>query len=374
MGRRALNRAFLARQFLLERAPLTVDAAVAHLVGLQAQNPLDPYIGLWSRLEGFRVDDLADALLERRVVRATSMMRTTIHLMTADDWLALRPVLQVVSERGFATGSPFGRQLKGLDIDEVVRTGRALLDERPRPASELRTLLGERWHDRDAASLAHAVRYLVPLVQTTPRGVWGRSGLPVLATAESWLGRSVGTATDPSDLVLRYLAAFGPATVMDVQSWSWLTRLGPVVERLRPRLRTFLDESGKELFDVPDGPLPHEDTPAPPRFLPVYDNLLLSHRDRSRMLGEPAGDWLVARSQFDAIFGGGSVLVDGFVTAGWRLTRDGKRGPATLAILPARRMTPADRIAVEQEGHRLLAFAAADSDPATRTVRFEDPG
>ena len=253
LSRRALNRALLARQMLLERVDLPIEHAVEHLVALQAQEPWDPYYQLWSRLQGFDPLELARLLEERRVVRATSMLRTTIHLMTADDWLALRPVLQVVSDRGFATGSPFGRQLAGMDIGEVLDAGREALAEQALTASQLRTILGARWPDRDASSLAYAVRYLLPLVQTTPRAVWGKRGQPVLATARLWLGRDVGTDTDPTDLILRYLRAFGPASVMDIQAWSWLTKLKPYVEALRPQLRTFRDENGKELFDVPDG-------------------------------------------------------------------------------------------------------------------------
>ena len=154
LSRRALNRALLARQFLLERVELPIECAVEHLVALQAQEPFDPYYQLWSRLQGFDPGELARLLEERRVVRATSMLRTTIHLMTADDWLALRPVLQVVSDRGFATGSPFGNQLAGMDIEEVLDAGREALAERPRTASQLRSILGERWPERDAASLA----------------------------------------------------------------------------------------------------------------------------------------------------------------------------------------------------------------------------
>jgi hypothetical protein len=369
LGRRALNRAILERQSLLRRTTSPAEAVVAHLAGMQAQNPLDPYIALWSRIEGFRTDELAGLLTDRRVVRAVSMMRTTIHLLTADDWLAFRPVLQVVAERGFSTGSSFGRGLAGIDVDEVLAAGRALLDEKPRTASELRKLLAARWPDRDPSHLAYAVRYLVPLVQIPPRGIWGRGGQPVLATAETWLGRSVGTETAADDLVLRYLAAFGPATVMDIQSWSWLTRLGAVVVRLRPQLRTFRDENGRELWDVLDGPLPDPETPAPVRFLPEYDNLVLSHRDRSRVLGDPTA-WLVAGSQFDPVFLGGSVLVDGFLAAGHATERSGDR--AILAIKPVRRLTAAERSEVEDEGARLLAFSAADA--GSHEVRFDDPG
>ena len=360
---------------LLRRVALPAETAIERLVGMQAQNPFDPYTALWSRLEGFDADELSRLIEGRRVVRATSMMRTTIHLMTADDWLALRPVLQVVSERGFTTGSPFGKQLQGIDVDEVVRVGRALLDEKPRTVAALRTLLHERWPDRDPGSLAYAVRYLVPLVQIPPRALWGKGGLPVLATPETWLGRSVGTDTAPDEMILRYLAAFGPASVMDIQAWCWLTRLGAVVERLRPRLRTFRDERGRELFDVPDGPLPDSDTVAPVRFLPAFDNILLSHKDRGRVLGDQ-DEWSVGPNQFADAFRGGSVLVDGFVCAGWRVEREkGAGGRATLVVVPVVALTRPDETAVTDEAERLVAFLAADSaDRDVRVDRRVEPG
>ena len=368
LGRRALNRAILERQMLLRRAAVPTETAIARLVGMQAQNPFDPYIALWSRLEGFEAHELSELIEGRRVVRATSMMRTTIHLMTADDWLTLRGVLQVVSDRGFESGSPFGKQLQGIDVDEVVRVGRGLLDEEPRTAAALRATLKERWPDRDASALAYAVRHLVPLVQIPPRGLWGKGGLPILATPETWLGRSVGSDTAPDELILRYLAAFGPASVMDIQAWSWLRRLGVVVERLRPQLRTFRDDAGRELFDVADSLLPDPETPAPPRFLPAYDNIVLSHKDRSRMLGDQA-DWIVGPNQFDDVFRGGSVLVDGFVRAGWRVEREkGRRGAATLVVMPVVPLSPIDEAAVAAEAERLLAFLAADA--VGRVVRF----
>ena len=370
LSRRTLNRALLARQMLLERVDLPSERAIEHLVALQAQEPWDPYYQLWSRLQGFDPSELARLLEQRRVVRATSMLRTTIHLMTADDWLALRPVLQVVSERGFATGSSFGRQLAGMDVEEVLTAGREALAERPLTAAQLRTILGERWPDRDATSLAYAVRYLVPLVQTTPRAVWGKRGQPVLATANLWLGREVGTDTDPTDLILRYLRAFGPASVMDIQAWSWLTRLTPYVEALRPRLRTFRDENGKELLDVPDGPLPDADTPAPPRFLPTYDNVVLGHKDRSRIVGDPERDWVDGKAQWDQVFLKGSILVDGFVSAGWRQEREEKGGMATVVVMPAlrRSLTTAEQDAIDAEARALLKMAAPDA--ARLDVRF----
>ena len=170
-------------------------------------------------------------------------------------------------------------------------------------------------------------------------------------------------------MILRYLAAFGPATVMDIQAWCWLTKLGAVVERLRPRLRTFRDEQDRELFDVPDGPLPDPDTPAPPRFLPMYDNLLLSHKDRSRMLGEQ-DEWSIGPNQFDNVFWGGSVLVDGFVRAGWRVDREkGRRGRATLVVIPVVPLSAADAAAIVVEAEGLIAFLAADA--AERVVTFQ---
>jgi hypothetical protein len=250
-------------------------------------------------------------------------------------------------------------------MDEILAAGRALLEEKPRSGNELGKLLRERWPDRDAQSLGYAVRSMVPLVQIPPRGIWGKSGLPVLATAETWLGRSVGSDASPDRMILRYLAAFGPASVMDIQAWCWLTRLGPVVERMRPQLRTFRDENGRELFDVPDGPLPDPDTPAPPRFLPVFDNLVLSHKDRSRVMGDITG-WPVGDELY-AIFIRGGFLVDGVVQGGYRIEREGNR--ATLVVRWLRPLSATDRTAVAEEGARLLAFVAADAPD--HDIRFE---
>jgi hypothetical protein len=368
LSRRALNRAILDRQYLLRRVAMPAEGVIEHLVGMQAQVPTDPYVALLSRIDGFRPEELSELIETRRAVRATAMMRSTIHLLTADDWLALRPVLQIVAERGFSTGSPFGRQLAGLDIDEVLAAGRVLLAEKPRTIGELGRLLHERWPDRDATSLGYAIRLIIPLVQIPPRGLWGRSGQPMLATADSWLGRPVGSDSAPDAMILRYLGAFGPATVMDIQAWCWLTRLAPVVERLRPRLETFRDERGRELFDLPDAPRPDPETPAPPRFLPTYDNIALSHKDRTQIFGD-LGNWTVVGADINRIFAGGSLLVDGFVLGGWHLDRD--RDKATLVVTPLRPLPRPDESAVVEEGGRLLDLVAAGS--SIRDVRFEAP-
>ncbi len=322
---------------------------------MQAQVPLAPYLGLWSRLAGFQPGELAELILDRRAVR-TSLMRTTLHLTSAHDALALRPVIQPVLERGFA-GFASARRIAGVDMDELLSTGRALLDERPMTIAALAKLLGGRWPEYEAMSLAYAVRYLVPLVQVPPRGVWGASGQSTFATVEAWLGRPVDADPAPDAMILRYLGAFGPASVMDVQAWCWLTKLREPMERLRPQLRTFRDEIGVELFDLPDAPRPDPETPAPPRFLPEYDNAILSHADRRRIISDED-----RRRSITFI-----LLVDGFARGTWKLAR--QRGVATLTITVAERLEHADRQAVEAEGARMLSFLAAGD---RQEIRFAD--
>ena len=267
LDRRARNRALLARQHLLERTRMPVPGMVEHLVGMQAQSPPAPYVGLQARLEDFRPDQLADLLLDRSMVRG-SLMRCTLHLTTASDYLELRPLVQIVLERGFHTGSPFARQLTGVDVGELLDAGRALVDEQPRTRAELRELLAPRWPGRDQDSLAYALSYLLPLVQVPPRGIWGKAGQARLTTVEAWTGQPLGSKLTLDDLVLRYLAAFGPASVADIQTWSWLTRLREVVERLRPGLEVFTDEAGRELFDLPGAPRPDPGTRLRPGSCP----------------------------------------------------------------------------------------------------------
>jgi hypothetical protein len=279
-------------------------------------------------------------------------MRATIHLVSARDCLALHPLTQPVLARTFK--SSWAKRIAGADLDEVVAAGLELLAERPRTRAELSAVLAPRWPQADPQALAQAVTFNAALVQVPPRGLWAARGQATWAPAEAWLGGRLDGSASVDELLLRYLAAFGPASTADMRTWSALTGLREVVERLRPRLRTFRDENGKELFDVPDGPLPDPDTPAPPRFLPEYDNVLLAHADRGRILGGvgpglpyPTSRWI------------GTLLVDGFFRAYWELQE--RDGVATLTIdrLSRLRSDPAGTIeAVEAEARWLLRFIA----------------
>jgi hypothetical protein len=363
LGTRALNRTLLARQLLLERVSLPAAKVVERLVGMQAQTPESPYYALWARLRRFRPEELARLLEGRKVVRL-SMMRSTIHLVSAADCLALRPVLQPVQERNLFTASPYGRRLAGMDLAALVRAGRALLEEQPRSIAELAAGLRTRWPKRDGQSMAYGIRNLLAMVQVPPRGLWGQGGLARGTTAERWLGRPLGRDRSPDRLVLRYLAAFGPASARDVEAWSGLQGLEPVLEGLR-RLRRFQDQKGTALYDLPRAPRPDPDTPAPPRFLPDYDNVFLGHADRTRIVDET----LRLRHRSGVDMRACPFLLDGFIAGSWRIDR--RRPGATLTIAPWARLAKKDASALADEGLRLLEFAAPED---AHDVRFLAPG
>lgn len=333
-------------------AGATATEAIEHLVGLQAQAANPPYVGLWSRLADFRAGELSDLIAGRAAVRI-ALMRGTIHLVGARDALALRPLLRPVVARGFAGNH--GRRLAGLDLDEIAAASRALLEEEPRTFQQLGAALAARWPDRDPAALAQVARAFLPLLQVPPRGLWGQGGPAAHTTAESWLGRPLAADLTPDALFLRYLAAFGPASYADAQAWSGLTGLRVATERLRPQLATFRDGCGRELFDLPDAPRPDPETPAPPRLIAEFDNLILSHDDRARILADDH------RRRIFPVNGliPGTVLLDGFVAGTWKLARD--RAAATLMIATFAPVAAPDRAALEVEGAALLAFAAGDA-------------
>ncbi|CAM5603064.1 winged helix DNA-binding domain-containing protein [Streptomyces xanthochromogenes] len=365
LSRRALNRATLDRQLLLRRSDaLSPVEAVGHLLGLQAQNVKPPYFALWSRLAGFRPEALSELMEARDVVRIVTL-RSTIHTHTADDALTLRPLVQAARDRELNT---FRKGLAGVDTERLGAIVRTLVEERPYTMKELRDVLLKEWPDADPFALSVAARCVLPLVQVTPRGMWGRSGQVALTTVEHWLGRAAGPVPEPDETVLRYLGAFGPASVKDMQTWAGLTRLGAVFERLRPRLAVFRDENGVELFDLPDAARPAEDTPAPPRFLPEFDNLLLSHADRSRVVpAEHKGrSWTGNQAHR-------TLLVDGFLAGIWQV-EEHKGGEALLTVQAFGALGKGVRAAVAEEGARLLADMTSATSYDVRFGEFVAPG
>ena len=350
---RTLNRATLARQYLLDRADTPARDAVAHLCGMQAQQPQEPFTGLWSRLHAFKPRTLDDLLTGRQVVR-THLMRRTVHLVATDDALAWRARHDtMLRQRVLAT---YRRELAGIDPDEVAAAGRAVMaDHRPRTMAELVRALRDRWPTPPRRALGELlVAALIPMVQLPPRGLWqttaGVRNLP-LAT---WLGRDIDPpspdATDPTgqQLVRRYLAAYGPAATADIRSWCGLAGLPAAVKAVREELVTFRDERGRELLDLPDAPRPHADTPAPVRFLPAFDNAILGYHDRGRIIDDVHLGLSVAGLR--------AVLVDGRVSATWTV-RDNQ-----LVITPLRPLTTTDREAVHAEGQALTTFLDEDID------------
>jgi hypothetical protein len=363
---RSLNRATLARQLLLDRADLPVLDAVAHLGGLQAQEPQEPFVGLWARLRGFDPAALSELLTQRSVVR-THLMRRTVHLVTADDALAWRarhdPMLR---QRVLAT---YRRELDGIDLDELAAAGRAVLaDDEARSMSELGRALAERWPTPGPRALGEIAIALIPVAQLPPRGLWrtaaGVRNLPL----SSWLGREIDSpVADGSDpvgqvLVRRYLAAFGPAASADLRAWCGLAGLPAAIAAIRDELLTFRDERGRELLDLPGAPRPDPDTPAPVRFLPAFDNAILGYHDRSRIIDDVHRGLSVAGARI--------VLVDGRVAATWSVEA------GTVMVSPLRRLSGADRTAVTEQGRALASFLSdndsdSDSDNDNDSARVQ---
>ncbi|MER7417031.1 winged helix DNA-binding domain-containing protein [Micromonospora peucetia] len=351
---RALNRATLARQLLLDRADVPVLAAVAHLCGLQAQEPQEPFVGLWSRLRAFDPATLSDLLTRRAVVR-THLMRRTVHLVTAADALAWRARHDgMLRQRVLGV---YRRELAGVDLDELATAGRAVLaDGEPRSMTELARALAQRWPAPGARALGEMlVAALVPVAQLPPRGLWRRNAGVRNVLLSCWLSREVDPP-NPADsdrvgeaLVRRYLAAFGPAASADLRAWCGLAGLPAAVAAVRDQLVSFRDERGRELLDLPDAPRPDPDTPAPVRFLPAFDNTLLGYHDRSRIVDEAHRGLSVAGARV--------VLVDGRVAATWSVEAD------TVSVTPLRRFSRADRTAVAEQGRSLASFLSDhDSD------------
>ncbi|SDW91199.1 Winged helix DNA-binding domain-containing protein [Saccharopolyspora shandongensis] len=349
LSKTVLNRALLSRQYLLARTDRTPLEVIGRLVALQAQEPNWPYVGLWSRIRGFTHAQLT-ALLEDRTVVRSGLLRSTQHLAAADDFRRLRPLLQPVLDRT-ARSAYFGRNSAGLDTASLVATGLELLAAGTTPRKELARRLAELHPGRDGRILAGEVELRAPLVHGPATGAWGswgtRSAVSV-TPAETWLGQPMAPAT-VKDLVRRYLAAFGPAGVKDVQAWSGLTRLGEIVSDMRAELRHYRDPDGRELIDLADAELPDPDTPAPVRLLPAFDNALLGHTDRTRIISqEDRKRVMPGQARVLPTF-----LVDGRVHGSWSLDGD------TVRLTAFRPLSATDRVAVEQEAQRLGVFVVS---------------
>jgi hypothetical protein len=278
-----------------------------------------------------------------------------VHLSTTRDYLALRPAVQHVLDRSFAS-SPFAKNLDGVDVDEVAAAGREVLTRTPLTRAALGPVLAERFPGQDPESLGYAATWREPVVQVPPRGVWQAGGQATFAPASTWLGAELAATTPPDQLLRRYLGAFGPATVADAQIWSGLTGLRAAADRLRPELVVLVDD-GRELLDLPDAPRPDDDVPAPVRFVPEYDNLLLSHADRSHV---------IADEHRSRIFMRGAVLVDGYVSGAWKLVR--RRGTTSLTVETFRSLRRAEAADVDREGRELLGFVAPGGEHGLERV------
>jgi Winged helix DNA-binding domain len=355
---RALNRTTLGRQLLLERSERSVAGTIEYLVGMQGQNPHDPYYGLWSRLEGFGPEELSGMLERREVVRG-ALLRGTIHLATTTDYLSLRSHLQATMA-AILGSTTFAKDTREVDRQALLDLGRSLIEEEPMTRAKLAGPLEAHWPGVPGPSLAMVVTYLLPLVQATPRGLWGRSGPAAWTTIESWAGSGLPTVRDFETIVLRYLAVFGPATISDMRAWSRLNGLREVFDGMRDRLRSHQGEDGSELLDNPDAPILDEDTPAPPRFLPEYDNLLLGHSDRSRFFtpGIVPPGWA------------GNLLVDGVFSGSWKIVRDGNT--SRLEVHLQRKVPRREVRAVEEEAESLHLFAAPGAAHRDLVVHEDD--
>lgn len=356
---RARNRATLARQMLLARERTSAARAIERLVAMQAQWPRPPFVGLWSRVQGFRRDALLRLLASRRVVRATCF-RGTLHVMTAKDFLALRGVVQPALEASART--TIGARLRGVEAAPVLAHARRFF-ARPRTFEDFRAALERESGKHDIRALAYLARLGVPMVQAPEAHPWGFPAAPAFVTARAWLGREPASS-DEGTLLERYLAAYGPAGPQDFQTWSGLP--GPTARaaftRLAPRLVEFRDERGKPLFDLRKAPRPDGDVEAPVRFLPEFDHLVLAHADRTRF---------VPAAHRAAVFLPGlrvaqTFLVDGFVAGLWHLEQ--KASDATLVIEPFARPAAAVKEALLAEGRGLLAFL--EPGASRREVRF----
>ncbi|GAB3817985.1 winged helix DNA-binding domain-containing protein [Kribbella italica] len=349
LSAKAINRATLSRQLLLERAEVGPAEAVRRLAGMQGQEPKHPYVGLWTRLDGFADAELTAAVEAREVVRAT-LFRGTLHLVTAEDYLRFRTTLAPVLEAGLKMLKERG---EGLEPDKVVAAARKLLTKEPLTFTQVRDALQEQFPAVNDRALGFCTRMMVPLVMYPTDTRWGWPANARFTPAEQWIGRKPFLGAVPDELVIRYLDAFGPATPADFQTWSGLPSAKALLEDAE--LERFEDEDGRTLYDVPTAPRPDPETPAPVRFLPEFDNLLLAHAKRERVIADAYRPAVFTKNlRVKATY-----LVDGQVAGLW--TAEKKRAVATLTLTPFEPVTKRVKTALEREGEALLRFLEPDA-------------
>jgi hypothetical protein len=345
LTKRVLNRTLLHRQHLLERVDLAPLAMVEHLLGLQAQDVLPPYLSLAARIRDFDPLTLS-ATLESRETTRILLMRGTIHLVSAQDALTLRPFIQPLLTKQ-CKNADWGNNFPQERYDEVVKLTYATLADGPLAAKALGEALAKVFTDRSPSDATNLAKALAPLVQIPPRGLWKRSGGQTYVTVEEWLGTELPDP-DVAEIVRRYLRAFGPATAADVTAWSGATGMAPVFKALGDELVT-LEVQGKKVFDLAGLELADEETPAPVRLLGKYDNVWLSHAGRDRVTTPER------RKRWMGLNGGmaETVFVDGMLEGLWRRT-----GSGALDVELYRPLTRAERHELDAEVaavERLLA-------------------
>ncbi|MGO2050260.1 MAG: winged helix DNA-binding domain-containing protein [Microbacterium sp.] len=359
LGAGELSYLTMHRQHLLAPAPLSPIELTQHLVGLQAQNPWSWYAGFFRRIDGVHPEAVSSHLEDRSLVRM-SAMRATIHLMTPEDAATLRSHTQIVHQRTMK--SSFGRDLKDVSVDDVTVRAQALLEERPYTLKELGVALGRKWPETRPSSLAMVARFMLPLVQVPPRGQWGQSGPVAYTTLDTWVGQRIEPRHSIEEVILRYLVAFGPATIMDFQIWSGLTKCKPHFENLEEGIVQLQSDRGQTLYDLNaiERPTPQTGEALPVRFLYDYDNLLLAYKDRSRFITP-------AYSEMQRMLDGTTlqaILVNGKTVGMWAHKKG--RQSSLLEARLCEHLSRNDLDAVENEAHELVKWLEPDINSDVR--------
>lgn len=355
LTRRELNRTLLQRQLLLERAQATPLEAIKHLVGLQAQVPYPPYIGLWTRLAQFERDALSKLIKERQVVRAP-MMRFTMHDITATDYLRFRKTLEPALVRSFKAFN--GKRVEGIEFDHLIAATIDFIKDEPKSTGEQKAMLQALDPETDEYAKVNGVRTYLPIVMVPPGGLWGSGSQGGYTTAESWLGQPIDQTEYITELWQRYLAAYGPASIMDFQFWTGLVRLQKPLKQQAEALGLlqYQHSNGRILYDLPDAEIVEREAPAPVRFMPDYDNLIIGHKDRTHIIAdEDYNKVFLSAARVSA-----TILIDGFVAGTWKI--ESKKGHATLNISPFRNINADDQRALLEEGERLVRFVADQAE------------